>query len=290
MPALAARPRPVVGPDRRSARTAGRRERRLRARHGLAADRSRLGAVLAAVALEAGGGLQLGPSHARSRSSSQLAGGALARLAVLTDDARRRPRRRGARAASALLAALTALSIALGGRSPPTRWLETNRTLAYLAVFAAGVALVRLAGDALGRARSAPTCWRRGDRLRLRAADQGLPGVAGRRRDLRPAARAVRLLERRRADRRARRPRLPVARARAARATPRSTPSPTPSSALLLVAVLLAYSRGALLAAARRLRVLVRRRAAAPARRRRAGARAPRARCSSSPGSSRRRR
>ena len=46
--------------------------------------------------------------------------------------------------AFALLAAYTALSI-IWSLSPSDSWLETNRTLAYLAVFAGGVALVRLA-------------------------------------------------------------------------------------------------------------------------------------------------
>ncbi|MFX8335607.1 hypothetical protein ABTL52_20360, partial [Acinetobacter baumannii] len=43
----------------------------------------------------------------------------------------------------ALLAALTALSIAWSVQ-PGNSWLEANRTLSYLAVFTAGMALARL--------------------------------------------------------------------------------------------------------------------------------------------------
>ena len=46
----------------------------------------------------------------------------------------------------ALLALLTALSI-LWSLDPSASWLETNRTLAYLATFAAGISLVRIAPD-----------------------------------------------------------------------------------------------------------------------------------------------
>ena len=49
----------------------------------------------------------------------------------------------GALAALVALAALTALSI-LWSLHPADSWIETNRTLAYLAAFAGGIAAVRL--------------------------------------------------------------------------------------------------------------------------------------------------
>ena len=91
--------------------------------------------------------------------------------------------------------------------------------------------------------------------------------MARRGRDLRPPARAVRLLERGRADGRARRPAAAVARRAALRPRRRSTRSPTPALGLLLVCLMLSYSRGALLALGARAGVVVRARAAAAARR-----------------------
>ena len=82
--------------------------------------------------------------------------------------------------AFALLAAYTALSI-IWSLAPSDSWLETNRTLAYLAVV---------------RGRASRSCGWRPSRwaellygvlagtvvdLRVGAADEGLPGVAGRR-------------------------------------------------------------------------------------------------------------
>ena len=85
--------------------------------------------------------------------------------------------------AVALLAVLTALSITWS-LAPRTRWLEADRTLAYLAAFAGALALVRLApgrwSAVLARRRA-----RLRRRLRLGAADQGLPRRA--RRPTRPS-------------------------------------------------------------------------------------------------------
>ena len=80
--------------------------------------------------------------------------------------ARAAARRLGA-AAFALLTVLTALSITWS-LMPSDSWLETNRTLAYLAAFAGGLALGRLApgrwsaviaGVAIAIVRSPPGRW-----------------------------------------------------------------------------------------------------------------------------------
>ena len=111
-----------------------------------------------------------------------LAGAALcARRAACRAARARRPRCAACwrSVAFALLAAFTALSIMLvaGARDS---WLETNRTLAYLAVFAGGARARAAGARALDRAartasRSAPSCS-----CALGAADQGLPGVRSR--------------------------------------------------------------------------------------------------------------
>ena len=74
------------------------------------------------------------------------------------------------------------------------------------------------------------------------------PGALAARRDVRAAARAVRLLERGRADGGAGRPAAAVAGRAALRPRARPTRSPGRRSALLDVALMLSYSRGALLA------------------------------------------
>ncbi|CAA9474237.1 MAG: hypothetical protein AVDCRST_MAG13-699, partial [uncultured Solirubrobacteraceae bacterium] len=101
-----------------------------------------LGALLAAVALGAGGGLQPGPTSV-VEIALVLAAGIAAALALLAT-AGRPLYGGGALAAFAGLAVLTGLSITWAVQ-PDDAWLETNRTLAYLACFAAGIALVRLA-------------------------------------------------------------------------------------------------------------------------------------------------
>ena len=132
------------------------------------------------------------------------------------DPARRRGRAWGGVAVLlfAALAALTYASIAWSVQ-PADSWVEANRTLSYLAAFGAAAALARLAPAALAGPRLGGRDRGRRD-LRLRAARQGVPGHARRRRSLRAPARAVLVLERDRIDGRARPARMPVGR-RAAR-------------------------------------------------------------------------
>jgi hypothetical protein len=101
-----------------------------------------LGLLLAVIALRAGGGFQLGRITG-VEMGLQVAGGALVAAAVLHH---RTERVYGAWAALAflVLAVYTALSI-LWAVNPSDTWLEANRTLAYLATFCGGVALARLA-------------------------------------------------------------------------------------------------------------------------------------------------
>ena len=97
---------------------------------------------LAAIAFIGNGGLQLGPSTL-VEIAVILAVGLLvaAAIAVTTVDT---PIYGGvALAGVAGLAALTALSI-LWSLHPADSWIETNRTLAYAAAFAGGIAAVRL--------------------------------------------------------------------------------------------------------------------------------------------------
>jgi tetratricopeptide (TPR) repeat protein len=103
-----------------------------------------LTAVLVAIGLRGGGGTALAPTTT-VEICLLLGGGLLACGAVLAHD--RRPLH-GATAVVlfAVLAALTATSI-LWAVEPSEAWLEANRTLAYLAVFTAGVALAREAGS-----------------------------------------------------------------------------------------------------------------------------------------------
>lgn len=101
-----------------------------------------LGLLLAFIALRAGGGLQLGRST-EVEMGVQLAGGLLGATALLVRDG---GRLHGASTlvAFGLLAILTATSI-WWSVNPSDSWLETNRTFAYAAAFGAGVALARLA-------------------------------------------------------------------------------------------------------------------------------------------------
>lgn len=100
-----------------------------------------LALLLSAVALEGGGGLSLGPTTT-VEIGLQIGGGALGALALLAGGTRRWP---GA-ASLGLFALLSAVTIASIGWAvqPADAWLESARTLAYLATFGAGIALVRL--------------------------------------------------------------------------------------------------------------------------------------------------
>jgi O-antigen ligase/polysaccharide polymerase Wzy-like membrane protein/tetratricopeptide repeat protein len=100
------------------------------------------GAVLTALALQGGGGLQLGPLTKVELEVDVLAGGLVAAAIVAGGHARRLWGGLTLALMGALVA-LTALSITWAVDSS-TAWQEANRTLAYLATMAAGVALVRL--------------------------------------------------------------------------------------------------------------------------------------------------
>jgi hypothetical protein len=99
---------------------------------------------IAAAAFAAAGGLRL------ERTTDVLIAMMLAGAGLVATALLRRPRTAeaplrggGPLLAFGVLAALTALSI-LWSLAPADSWVEANRTFAYLAVFAAGIALVRL--------------------------------------------------------------------------------------------------------------------------------------------------
>ncbi|HEV7750796.1 MAG TPA: O-antigen ligase family protein [Baekduia sp.] len=102
-----------------------------------------LAVVLAAVGLRAGGGLSLG-STTKVELPLDIGAGLLAALAVLAASGRRWW---GGVSIGmfGILAAVTALSIAWAIQ-PSDAWLEANRTISYLGVFAAGVVLARISG------------------------------------------------------------------------------------------------------------------------------------------------
>jgi hypothetical protein len=99
-------------------------------------------AALAAAAFVAEGGLQLGSSTAVEVGAIALAA-VLVAAAVLTLGFEARLHGGLALASLAALAGLTGLSI-LWSLHPADSWIETNRTLAYVATFASGIATVRL--------------------------------------------------------------------------------------------------------------------------------------------------
>ena len=76
----------------------------------------------------------------------------------------------------AALAALTFASIAWSVQ-PDNSWVEANRTVAYLAAFAAALALARLLPERWPALLGALADRGDGD-LRLGAAGQGVPGIA----------------------------------------------------------------------------------------------------------------
>jgi len=102
-----------------------------------------LAIVLAVIGLRSGGGLSLGPTT-KLEMTLDIAGGLLAALAALAAVARRMW---GAVTVAffAVLLALTAISIAWSVDASDT-WLEVSRTASYVAVFGAGVVLVRIGG------------------------------------------------------------------------------------------------------------------------------------------------
>jgi tetratricopeptide (TPR) repeat protein len=106
-----------------------------------------LAAILCAVAFVADGGLQIGRTTP-AEMGLILAGGLAVSGAALLAPRRERLWGSGPLALLVALAVLTALSITWAAQ-PADAWLEANRTLAYVAVFAAAVAL----------AHSAPGRW-----------------------------------------------------------------------------------------------------------------------------------
>jgi hypothetical protein len=102
-----------------------------------------LAIALTAVGLRAGGGLALG-STTKVEMVLDVVGALVAALAVLAVSDRRWWGGVSI-ALFAVLAVLTALSITWAIQ-PSDAWLEANRTFAYLMVFAAGVALARTVG------------------------------------------------------------------------------------------------------------------------------------------------
>jgi O-antigen ligase len=98
-----------------------------------------LAAILCAVAVEADSGLQIARTTP-VEMGLMLGGGAAVAGSVLLAPRRERLWGGGSLLALAALAVLTALSITWAAQ-PSDAWLEANRTLAYTAVFAAAVAL-----------------------------------------------------------------------------------------------------------------------------------------------------
>ena len=100
-----------------------------------------LGAILAAVALEGTGGLQLGPLTTVEIGLEVLAG--VAGCAALLAAPTRRLYGGVALALFGLLLVFTAASI-IWAVDPDDAWVEANRTLAWFAAFALGLALARV--------------------------------------------------------------------------------------------------------------------------------------------------
>lgn len=101
-----------------------------------------VGLALAAIGLRGGGGLQLGPTTA-VEMSLLIAAGLTAAFGLLVANPGRKAYGAVPFALFGLLAAVTGLSI-LWAIQPSDAWLETNRTLTYLAVFGAAIVLARL--------------------------------------------------------------------------------------------------------------------------------------------------
>jgi O-antigen ligase/polysaccharide polymerase Wzy-like membrane protein/tetratricopeptide repeat protein len=100
------------------------------------------GAVIAAVALEGAGGLQLGPLTTVEIGLEILAG--IAGCAAMLVAPARRIHGGLALAAFGVLVVFTAMSI-IWAVDPDDAWIEVNRTLAWFAAFALGLVLARVA-------------------------------------------------------------------------------------------------------------------------------------------------
>ena len=200
--------------------------------------------VLSAAAFGADGGLRL-ERLTWTEIGLVLVGAGLVIAALLTTERAGRVYGALTLAALAALTVFTAISINWS-MAPSSSWQEANRTLAYLATLAGALALVRLIPgrwaavlEGVAVASLIVCGWA--------LADEGLPEPARPRRDVRAPARAVRLLERGRADGRARRAAAAVA-GGAALGPRRGHALAWPALGLLIVAMMLSYSRGALLA------------------------------------------
>jgi len=101
-----------------------------------------IAAALAAVAFGADGGLRIAETT-WTEIALTLLGGALAAAALVFSPANARGWGLGTLAAFAGLAAFTALSV-VWAIQPAGAWLEASRTFAYLAAFAGAIAMVRL--------------------------------------------------------------------------------------------------------------------------------------------------
>src|SRR3954468_15457805 len=104
-----------------------------------------LAAALVAAVFEARGGLQLA-ANTRFEIGADVLAGVAGGAALLVGARGSRAWGAGSLALFALLALLTALSLTWAV-DPSAAWDEANRTLSYVAVFALGMALVRLAPD-----------------------------------------------------------------------------------------------------------------------------------------------
>lgn len=100
--------------------------------------------VLIAIALKTGGGLGLGDTSA-VEMLLQILGGLAAAIAILAGGGQR-PAGATAVALFGVLAAITLLSISWS-YGPSESWLETNRTVAWLAAFVIGAVAARLLSD-----------------------------------------------------------------------------------------------------------------------------------------------
>jgi hypothetical protein len=102
-----------------------------------------IGALLAAIALKGGGGLQLKPTT-QVEMALLLGGGVVAAGALLAGTDRRSAYGMPALLCFAALAALTIASV-LWSVNPSDSWLEASRTLSYAVVFGVAMAFVRFA-------------------------------------------------------------------------------------------------------------------------------------------------
>jgi hypothetical protein len=102
-----------------------------------------IGAVLAAIALRAGGGLQLRPTT-EVEMALELGGGVVAAGALLAGRDRRAAYGMPALLCFAALVALTIASV-LWSVNPSDSWLEASRTLSYAVVFGVAIVFARFA-------------------------------------------------------------------------------------------------------------------------------------------------